>query len=67
MGTPCKVEQAVIAQSSIQPDGSYVVPSSITRDGLTLTLVVTGTVSASKPSNISYFISQLNGIRFVRH
>jgi ADP-ribose pyrophosphatase YjhB (NUDIX family) len=36
--TPPKVSQAVTAQSTITPDGSYVVPSTIDIDGLTLVL-----------------------------
>jgi ADP-ribose pyrophosphatase YjhB (NUDIX family) len=35
--TPATVEQDVTAQSTINPDGSYVVPSMIDIDGLSLT------------------------------
>jgi hypothetical protein len=35
--TPAKVEQIVITQSTIHHDGTYVVPSTIDIDGLSLT------------------------------
>jgi ADP-ribose pyrophosphatase YjhB (NUDIX family) len=35
--TPAQVEQAVLAQSIVNPDGIYVVPETINIDGLTLT------------------------------
>jgi 8-oxo-dGTP pyrophosphatase MutT (NUDIX family) len=35
--TPAQVEQAVLAQSTVNPDGTYVVPDTINIDGLTLT------------------------------
>jgi hypothetical protein len=35
--TPAKINQAVTAQSDINRDGSYVVPSIVDIDGLTLT------------------------------
>jgi 8-oxo-dGTP pyrophosphatase MutT (NUDIX family) len=35
--TPAQVEQVVTAQSTINPDGTYVVPESINIDGLNLT------------------------------
>jgi ADP-ribose pyrophosphatase YjhB (NUDIX family) len=35
--TPAKVNKAATAQSTINPDGSYVIPSTIDIDGLTLT------------------------------
>jgi hypothetical protein len=37
MRSPAKVEQAVIAKSTIHHDGSYVVPATIDNDGLSLT------------------------------
>jgi hypothetical protein len=40
--TPAQVEQAVTAQSMINPDGTYVVPETITIDGLNLTPAQTG-------------------------
>jgi 8-oxo-dGTP pyrophosphatase MutT (NUDIX family) len=38
---PLKVEQDVTAQSTVQPDSSYVVPTSITLAGLNVTRFVT--------------------------
>jgi hypothetical protein len=44
--TPAKVERAVVAQSTIHPDGTYVVPASL--DMLTLTPSVTARVNESQ-------------------
>jgi hypothetical protein len=46
--TPPKFSQAVTAQSAINPDGSYVVPSTIDIDGLTLTPSKTGLLTESQ-------------------
>jgi 8-oxo-dGTP pyrophosphatase MutT (NUDIX family) len=46
--TPAQVEQAVTAQSTINPDGTYVVPESINIDGLNLTPAKTGLLRAEK-------------------
>jgi hypothetical protein len=35
--TPTKAEHVVIAQSTVDPDGFYVVPAMIAIDGLTMT------------------------------
>jgi ADP-ribose pyrophosphatase YjhB (NUDIX family) len=46
--TPAQVEQAVTAQSTINPDGTYVVPETINIDGLNLTPAQTGLLPAVK-------------------
>ena len=46
--TPAQVEQADTAQSTINPDGTYVVPESINIDGLNLTPAKTGLLRAEK-------------------
>jgi 8-oxo-dGTP pyrophosphatase MutT (NUDIX family) len=46
--TPASVEQAVLAQSTVNPDGTYVVPETINIDGLTLTPAQTGLLRAEK-------------------
>jgi ADP-ribose pyrophosphatase YjhB (NUDIX family) len=46
--TPGHVEQAVTAQSTINPDGTYVVPESINIDGLNLMPAKTGLLRAEK-------------------
>jgi hypothetical protein len=46
--TQSKVEQAFISQSTVQQDCSYVVPTPMTMDGLTLTPFAIGTVSETK-------------------
>jgi hypothetical protein len=46
--TPAQLEQAVTAQSAINPYGSYVVPETIDIDDLTLTLAKTGLLPALK-------------------
>jgi hypothetical protein len=46
--TPAQVEQALTAQSTINPDGTYVVPESINIDGLNLTLAKTGLLCDEK-------------------
>jgi hypothetical protein len=46
--TPGQVEQAVLAQSTVNSDGTYVVPETINIDGLTLTPAQTGLVRAEK-------------------
>jgi 8-oxo-dGTP pyrophosphatase MutT (NUDIX family) len=37
--TPAQVEHAVLAQSTVNPDGTYVVPETVNIDGLNLTPV----------------------------
>jgi 8-oxo-dGTP pyrophosphatase MutT (NUDIX family) len=46
--TPAQVELAVTAHSTINPDGTYVVPETITIDGLNLTPAQTGLLPAMK-------------------
>jgi ADP-ribose pyrophosphatase YjhB (NUDIX family) len=46
--TPAQVEQAVIAQSRVNPDGTYVVPETINIDGLNLTPAQKGLLRAKK-------------------
>jgi hypothetical protein len=46
--TPAQVEQDVTAQSTINPDGTYVVPEMLTIDGLNLTPAQTGLLPAVK-------------------
>jgi 8-oxo-dGTP pyrophosphatase MutT (NUDIX family) len=46
--TPAQVEQAVTPQSTINPDGTYVVPETINIDGLNLTPAKTGLLRAKK-------------------
>jgi ADP-ribose pyrophosphatase YjhB (NUDIX family) len=46
--TPTQLEQAVTAQSTINPDGSYVVPETPNIDGLNLTPTQTGLLPAVK-------------------
>jgi ADP-ribose pyrophosphatase YjhB (NUDIX family) len=46
--TPAQVEQAVLAQSTVNPDGTYVVPEKINIDGLTLTPAQKGLIRAEK-------------------
>jgi 8-oxo-dGTP pyrophosphatase MutT (NUDIX family) len=46
--TPAHVEQAVTAKSTINPDGTYVVPETINIDGLNLTPAKTGLLRAEK-------------------
>jgi hypothetical protein len=46
--TPAQLEQAVTAQSTINPDGSYVVPETLDIGGLTLTPVKTGLLPTVK-------------------
>jgi ADP-ribose pyrophosphatase YjhB (NUDIX family) len=46
--TPAQVEQAVIAQSTVNPDGTYVVPETINIDGLNLTPAQTWLLRAKK-------------------
>jgi 8-oxo-dGTP pyrophosphatase MutT (NUDIX family) len=46
--TPAHLEQGVIAQSTINPDGSYVVPETIDIGGLNLTPAQTGLLPAVK-------------------
>jgi ADP-ribose pyrophosphatase YjhB (NUDIX family) len=46
--TPAQLEQAVTAQSTINPDGSYVVPGTIDVGGLNLTPAKTGLLLAMK-------------------
>jgi hypothetical protein len=46
--TPAQLEHAVTAQSTINPDGNYVVPETINIDGLNLTPVHTGLLLAVK-------------------
>jgi ADP-ribose pyrophosphatase YjhB (NUDIX family) len=46
--THAQVEQAVTAQSTINPDGTYVVPETINIDGLNLTPAHTGLLPAVK-------------------
>jgi ADP-ribose pyrophosphatase YjhB (NUDIX family) len=54
--TPAQVEQAVTTQSTINPDGTYVVPESINIDGLNLTPAKTGLLRAEKhKSEILHF------------
>jgi ADP-ribose pyrophosphatase YjhB (NUDIX family) len=49
--TPAQLEQAVTAQSTINPDGSYVVPETINFGGLNLTHTKTGLLPAMKRKN----------------
>jgi ADP-ribose pyrophosphatase YjhB (NUDIX family) len=46
--TLTQVEQAVIAQSTVNPEGTYVVPETINIDGLTLTPAQKGLLRAEK-------------------
>jgi hypothetical protein len=46
--TPAQLEQAVTAQSTIYPDGSYVVPETLDIGGLNLTPAKTGLLPAVK-------------------
>jgi 8-oxo-dGTP pyrophosphatase MutT (NUDIX family) len=46
--TPAQLEQAVTAQSTINPDGSYVVPETLDIGGLNLTPAKTGLLPAMK-------------------
>jgi hypothetical protein len=46
--TPAQLEQAVNAQPTINPDGSYIVPETIDIGGLNLTPAQTGLLSAVK-------------------
>jgi ADP-ribose pyrophosphatase YjhB (NUDIX family) len=46
--TPAQVEQAVLAQSTVNPDGTYVVPETINTDGLNLTPAQTWLIRAEK-------------------
>jgi ADP-ribose pyrophosphatase YjhB (NUDIX family) len=46
--TPAQIERVVTAQSTINPDGSYVVPETLDIGGLTLTPVKTGLLPAVK-------------------
>jgi 8-oxo-dGTP pyrophosphatase MutT (NUDIX family) len=46
--TPAHLEQAVTAQSTINPDGSYVVPETLDTGGLNLTPAKTGLLPAEK-------------------
>jgi 8-oxo-dGTP pyrophosphatase MutT (NUDIX family) len=46
--TSAQVEQAVLAQSTINPDGTYVVPETINIDGLTLKPAQKGLLRAEK-------------------
>jgi 8-oxo-dGTP pyrophosphatase MutT (NUDIX family) len=46
--TPAQVEQAVLALSTVNPDGIYVVPETINIDGLTLTPARKGLLRAEK-------------------
>jgi ADP-ribose pyrophosphatase YjhB (NUDIX family) len=46
--TPAQVEHAVAAQSTINPDGTYVVPESVNIDGLSLTPAKTGLLRDEK-------------------
>jgi 8-oxo-dGTP pyrophosphatase MutT (NUDIX family) len=48
MRTPAQLEQAVRAQSTINPDGSYIVPETIDIGGLNLTPAMTGLLHAMK-------------------
>jgi ADP-ribose pyrophosphatase YjhB (NUDIX family) len=52
--THAQVEQAIIAQSTINPDGSYVVPETINVGGLTLTPAKTGLVLAMKHKRVLF-------------
>jgi hypothetical protein len=42
------VDQAIVSQSNIQHDDSYVIPATIALNGLTMTPVVTGAVKATQ-------------------
>jgi hypothetical protein len=54
--TLAQVEHAVTTQSTINPDGTYVVPETITIDGLNLTPAQTGLLPAVKhKSELLYF------------
>jgi hypothetical protein len=46
--TPAQLEQALTAQSTINPDGSYVVPETIDIGGLNFTAAKTGLLLAMK-------------------
>ena len=46
--TPAQLEQAVTAKSTINPDGSYVVPETLDIGGLNLTPAKTGLILAMK-------------------
>jgi 8-oxo-dGTP pyrophosphatase MutT (NUDIX family) len=46
--TPAQLEQAITAQSTINPDGSYVVPETLDIGGLNLTRAKTGLLTAVK-------------------
>jgi ADP-ribose pyrophosphatase YjhB (NUDIX family) len=46
--TPAQVEHAILAQSTVNPDGTYVVPETINIDGLNLTPAQTGLLRAEK-------------------
>jgi 8-oxo-dGTP pyrophosphatase MutT (NUDIX family) len=52
--TPAQVEQDVTAQSTVNPDGTYVVPETINIDGLNLTPAQTGLLRGTR---VSYFTS----------
>jgi hypothetical protein len=54
--TPAQLEQAVTAQSTINPDGSYVVPETLDFGGLILTPAMTGLLPVVK-HNASNFTS----------
>jgi ADP-ribose pyrophosphatase YjhB (NUDIX family) len=49
--TPAQLEQAVTTQSTINPDGSYVVPETLDIGGLNLTPAKTGLLPAVKHKN----------------
>jgi ADP-ribose pyrophosphatase YjhB (NUDIX family) len=49
--TPTQLEQAVTAQSTINPDGSYVVPEAFDIGGLNLTPAKTGLLLAMKQTS----------------
>jgi hypothetical protein len=46
--TPAQLEQAIIAQSNIHPDGSYIVPDTIDIGGLSLTFAENGLLPSLK-------------------
>jgi ADP-ribose pyrophosphatase YjhB (NUDIX family) len=46
--TPTQIEQDVTTQSTVSPDGTYVVPETINIDGLNLTPAETGLLRAEK-------------------